>query len=434
MTAQMKDEPLNDNIRVAVLGCGYVGLSVIVGAVRAGYEVLGVDPDIRKVDLLSSGTPPTADVGLTPAGLQALLETGRLRFEIKLDIDPDVAIICVPTPLREGQPDISYIESAGEMLSERLREGALVVLESTTDPGTTEGALRPILEEGSGLQAGRDFHLAHSPERIDPGNKAYGLQNTPKIVGGLTPACTARAAAFYEGLCDHVVQVSSPRAAEMTKLLENSFRHVNIALANEMSIVCHDLGIDPWEVIDAAATKPFGFTPFRPGPGVGGHCIPVDPQYLAWRVRGAFGHQFRMLEVAQDINERMPAYVAQRTAEILNEQGKAVRGARILVLGVAYKAGSDDTRESPSLRVAQRLTRMGAELSYHDPHVHEVELAGAAQRSIDLSEGMVKLFDAVIVLTDHPGVDYAMVVGAARILFDTRNATAGLRGPNVHRA
>jgi nucleotide sugar dehydrogenase len=310
------------------------------------------------------------------------------------------------------------------------------VLESTTYPGTTEELLRPLLEESSGLTAGTDFAMAHSPERIDPGNRAWGMRNTPKVVGGLTPESTQLAATFYGKVCNDVVPVSSPRTAEITKLFENTYREVNIALANEMAVVCHDFDIDPWEVLRAAATKPFGFTPFRPGPGVGGHCIPVDPQYLAWRVRGKVGRQFRLLETASDVNQRMPAHVAQRAAEILNDEGKALRGARVLLLGVSYKGGSGDVRESPALRVADRLATSGADVVFHDPHVPQAAINGVICDSQPLDDALLASSDLVIVLTDHPEIDYAHVLATAPALYDTRGVTAMLEpgsGQRLHR-
>ena len=339
-------------------------------------------------------------------------------------------MICVHTPLRDGSPDLRFIESAGEAVSAQVREGALVVFESTTYPGTTEELLRPILEEGSGLKAGVDFALAYSPERINPGDRDWGLANTPKVVGGLDRESTDLAATFYGRVCREVVPVSSPRAAEITKLFENTYRQVNIALANEMSVVCHDFEIDPWEVLRAASSKPFGFHAFRPGPGVGGECIPVDPQYLAWRVRGKMGKQFRLLETASDINDRMPAHVSQRAAEILNESGKALRGASVLLLGVAFKGGSAVVRESPAIRVADRLVTSGADLTYHDPFVPTAMISGVVYESQPLDEKLLANSDLVVLLTDHPGIDYRWVVEHARCTYDTRGVTTEIDAPS----
>lgn len=418
--------------RVAVLGCGYVGLTLALELARAGLRVLGVEAEERRVKELRGGANPVPDVVVPDGELDELRRAGRLSFASALDEPADVYVICVNTPLRDGSPDLRYVESAGEAVARVLAEGALVVLESTTYPGTTEELLRPLLEEGSRLVAGEDFALAHSPERIDPGNTAFGMRNTPKVVGGLTPASTELAASLYATVCDIVHPVSSPRAAEITKLFENTFREVNIALANEMAMVCHDFAIDPWEVVDAAASKPFGFTPFRPGPGVGGHCIPVDPQYLAWRVRGKVGRQFRLLETASDINQRMPSYVAQRAAEILNDAGKALRGARTVLLGVAYKGGSGDVRESPALRVGDRLAASGADLVYHDPYVASVTMGGVVHESQPLDEALLAGADIVVVLTDHPGIDYAWVVATAPRVYDTRGVTADVAVPDGH--
>lgn len=421
---------------VAVVGCGYVGLTLAGGAARAGFRVTGIETDERRAKELQAGNNPVPDVMVSADELASLGADGRLLFATALEKPFDTYVICVNTPLRDGSPDLSFIRDAGESVARVLRRGALVVLESTTYPGTTEELLGPLLTDASGLEPGPDFGLAHSPERINPGDHDFTLRNTPKVVGGVDRHSTELAAAFYAHLSDRVVPVSSPRTAEITKLLENSYRHVNIALANEMAIVCHDFGIDPWEVIEAASTKPYGFVPFFPGPGTGGECVPVDPQYLAWRVRGKSGHQFRLVETATDVNERMPAHVSQRTAEILNETGKAVRGARILLLGVAYKGGSGDVRTSPALRVAERLSRSGATLTYHDPYVPAVNFGGDVYRSVDLTDEVLGACDLVLVLADHPDVDYARVVGTAPCVFDTKGVTWGIEadGRSVYRA
>jgi UDP-N-acetyl-D-glucosamine dehydrogenase len=424
------------NARAAVIGCGYVGLTLAVESARAGSPVTGIDVNEALVKELRAGSNPVPDVYIPDGELARLRDDGRLQFSTTMDGPFDVYVICVHTPLREGSPDLRYIESAAESVARVLQRGALVVLESTTYPGTTEELLRPILEEATGLVAGVDFSIAHSPERINPGDREWGLHNTPKVVGGLEPWCTELACAFYDRVAHSVVPVSSPRAAEITKLFENSQRLVNIALANEMSIVCHDFDIDPWEVVQAAATKPFGFTPYRPGPGVGGECIPVDPQYLAWRARGKLGRQFRMLETARDVNDRMPAHVAQRAAEILNESGKAVRGARVLILGVAFKGSSAVTRESPAVRVADRLATSGAELTYHDPFVPHATFNEVVYESHELTDELLDEADLAIILTDHPNVDYHRVVDRAKVVYDTRGVTESFSfaRANVHRA
>jgi nucleotide sugar dehydrogenase len=421
---------------VVVLGCGYVGLTLALECARTGSVVTGIETDEVRAKDLRAGANPVPDVFVPDGELARLRDVGALTFETALDTPADVYVLCVNTPLRDGSPDLRFVESAAESVARVLTRGAVVVLESTTYPGTTEELLRPILEEGTGLAAGADFALAHSPERIDPGNRDFTMRNTPKVVGGLTQESTELASAFYSRVCDTVVGVTSPRAAEITKLFENTYREVNIALANEMAIVCHDFEIDPWEVLRAAATKPFGFTPFRPGPGVGGHCIPVDPQYLAWRVRGKVGRQFRLLETASDINQRMPSYVVQRAAEILNHEGKAVRGANILLLGVSYKGGSGDIRESPALRVADRLVASGAVVSYHDPHVPTAAINGVVYDSQLLDDAVLAASDVVIVLTDHPDVDYARVLRLSPCVYDTRGVMERFdtsSAPNLHR-
>ncbi len=420
--------------RICIVGCGYVGLTLAVEHARTGSTVVGIETSEARAKELRAGTNPVPDVDITGAELASLRDAGTLTFVTALTEPADVYVICVNTPLRDGSPDLRYIESAGESVAKVLGKGQLVVLESTTYPGTTEELLRPLLEETSGLTAGGDFAMAHSPERINPADTTHTMRNTPKVVGGLTPDSTELAAAFYSRVCDTVVPVSSPRAAEITKLFENTFREVNIALANEMSVVCHEFDIDPWEVVKAAATKPYGFTAFKPGPGVGGECIPVDPQYLAWRVRGKIGRQFHLLEAASDINRRMPAHVAQRASEILNEHGKAMRGAKVLLLGVAYKGGSGDTRESPALRVADRLAAAGAKLVYHDAFVGNAPINGVVYDSEPLTDDAVADADLVLILTDHPGIDYAHLVDTAKVVYDTRGVTTEIVSETLHRA
>ena len=407
---------------VAVIGQGYVGLSVAAGAAVAGMTVHGIDLDARRVAALSAGE-------LVVPGVQESLfalakATGRLTFDTSAEpvASADVVLVCVPTPVIEHRPDLSAIERAGAAVGAHLRAGSLVVLESTTYPGTTEQVLQPLLEAG-GLRCGVDFLLAYSPERIDPGNPKYALHNTPRVVGGCTPEATSAAATFYRQLVDEVHTVSSCRAAELAKLLENTFRMVNIALVNELAMVCAEQGIAPWEVIDAAASKPFGFMPFYPGPGVGGHCIPLDPTYLTWQSRRDAGRPFRLVELAQDINTEMPAYVAGRIAEALNDHGKAVRDARILALGVAYKPDVGDIRESAPVQVLARLQRRGAELSFHDPFIDHVDEHGIDLHRIPvLDEEALGAADCVALLTPHSSYDLPWVTEHARLVFDARNA------------
>ena len=345
--------------------------------------------------------------------------------------EPDTIVICVPTPLSEADgPDLTAVRAASDTAGRLLRRGTLVVLESTTYPGTTDELVGPILEKASGLSAGVDFNLAFSPERIDPGNPVYGLRNTPKVVGGLTPDCTAAAARFYGKVCDQVIEAKSPREAEMAKLLENTYRHVNIALVNEMAVFCHELGIDLWDAIRCASTKPFGFQPFYPGPGVGGHCIPIDPNYLSYKVR-TLGYPFRFVELAQEINSRMPGYVVDRAAELLNRHAKPLNGANVLLLGVTYKRDIADQRESPARPIARRLLARGAVLAYHDPHVPEWAIDGQpVRRATDLDTEIVTA-DVVILLQDHSEYDLEQLAGEAKLFFDTRGKLAGAAGPRA---
>ena len=418
-------------LRLVVVGQGYVGLPLAVAAAEAGYRVVGVDRDKARVDDLNAGHSPVGDVA--DERLAAAVAEGRYRAapEAEAVAEADVVVLCVPTPYHHEAPDLSFIEAAGREVGRHLRAGTTVILESTTYPGTTEEVLQPILEKTSGLVAGEDFHLVFSPERIDPGNPVYGIHNTPKIVGGLTPQGTERALAFYGGFVEQVVPVSGPKAAEMAKLLENTFRHINIALVNELAILGRDLGVDIWEVICAAASKPFGFMPFYPGPGVGGHCIPVDPMYLSWRVR-QFGGSAKFIELARDVNAAMPLYCVSRVQELLNDRERALKGSRVLVLGVAYKPDVADMRESPALPVLSELVAKGAKVEYHDPHVPVLELPSGALESVGLDERRLRETDCVVVLTAHSGVDYARVGALASLVFDTRNAIPG-SVPNVHR-
>ena len=415
---------------VCVIGQGYVGLSVAAGAAEAGMTAYGVDRDSDRIARLQDGRNVVP--GVDDALFATAVATGRLHFgeDLAVAADADVVLICVPTPVVDHRPDMSFIEGAGRALAPHLRAGSLVVLESTTYPGTTEQVLQPLLE-ASGLRAGEDFLLAYSPERIDPGNPKYGLRNTPRVVGGLGSEATEAAAAFYAQIVDDVVALSSPRAAELAKLLENTFRMVNIALVNELAQVCAEQGIDTWEVIKGAASKPFGFMPFYPGPGVGGHCIPLDPTYLAWQSRRDAGRPFHLVETAQDINAQMPVYVARRVIEALNDAGRSVRGAKVLALGVTYKADVGDVRESAAVHVMAQLLRKGADVSFADPFVDTVDEHGVRLTGVTLDEQAVAEADVVVLLTPHSSFDLDWVVEHARLVFDARNATAAGHRGNV---
>lgn len=408
-------------MRVVVAGQGYVGLPLAMRAAEVGHRVVGFDVDARRVERLAAGDSYVEDV---PASrLRAVLADGSYRpSEEEASLAGfDVAVITVPTPLRDGVPDLSYIESSARTLAVHLRPGATVVLESTTYPGTTEELVAPLLEAGSGLTAGRDFHLGYSPERIDPGNRTWTLTRTPKIVSGMDAASLAAVKAFYDRIVETTVPVSSTRGAELAKLLENTFRHVNIALVNEMAMFARQLGIDVWEAIDAAATKPFGFMKFTPGPGVGGHCLPIDPSFLSWKVERAVGAPFRFVELANDINNHMPDYVVRRLMEGLNARRKTVNGSRVLLLGLAYKADSSDARESPSTRVAELLLSLGAEVRGADPHVVEDIHADARLIRVEATGAEIAAADAVVLLADHAEFDYDAVTGRAAYVLDCRN-------------
>jgi UDP-N-acetyl-D-glucosamine dehydrogenase len=429
-TADLRRRILNRRGRVTVVGQGYVGLSLACAAADAGFDVTGVDVDARRVAMLANGLPAVA--GVDEQIVRSAFATGRLAFSTSFEsaAQSNLLFVCVPTPLHDGSPDLSHIDAACGDIATHLASGSLVVLESTSYPGTTEDRVKPLLE-ASGLVAGRDFLLAYSPERIDPGNTEFTFREVPRLVGGLNPESTGVAVLFYEQLVDKVMAVSSCRTAELAKLLENTFRHVNIALANEMAMVCHEVDIDVWEVIEAAATKPFGFMPFFPGPGVGGHCIPLDPTYLAWQVRRDAGHQFRVLEEAQDINAQMPAWVVARISEALNDCGKAVRDAQILVLGAAYKPDVGDVRESPSVKIMNLLHKRGARVAFHDPYVEEIFVNGHSIHRSELTNSGVARADLVAVLTPHSAYDLDWVAEHARLVFDTRNAYNGQPRANV---
>jgi len=420
------DSP-NPARRLVVVGQGYVGLPLAMRAVEAGYDVLGYDLATDKVALLAAGRTHIDDI--TDADVAAAIATGRYRASDHADdvAGFDVAVITVPTPLRDGAPDLSHIEAAGALLAPHVRPGCTVVLESTTYPGTTEEILAPILQAGSGMQAGQHFHLGFSPERIDPGNQRWTFRATPKVVSGMNAASLAAVKCFYDDLVDTTVPVAGTREAELTKLLENTFRHVNIALINELAIHANSLGIDIWEVVRAAATKPFGFMPFQPGPGVGGHCLPIDPSYLSWKIKQQIDGTSRFVDIANDINDHMPGYVAQRVLLGLNERGKPMKGSRVLVLGLAYKKNSNDARETPAVDVVKALHKYGAEVMVHDSHVGAHPIDAEAAR-VGLDAAVIAAADAVVLVTDHDDTDYAMVQAHAGYVFDARNR---MRGPNV---
>jgi UDP-N-acetyl-D-glucosamine dehydrogenase len=407
--------------KVVVIGQGYVGLPLAMAAARAGHHVIGYDVDIPRIKQLSAGESYVEDI--PDEMLQDVLSAGTYHpttDEGDLQ-DFDIVVITVPTPLREGVPDLSHIENAADSVGRHIRPGATVVLESTSYPGTTEELLGPMLAETTGLEPGMDFHLGYSPERIDPGNKTWGLKETPKIVAGVDAESTEIIKAFYDQIATTTVPVSSPRVAELAKLIENTFRHVNIALVNELAMYANTLGIDIWEAIDAASTKPFGFMRFTPGPGVGGHCLPIDPVYLSWRVQRTVGRLFRFVELANHINSHMPQYVVQRLTTALNARRLTVNGSRILLLGLAYKPNTGDARESPALRVAEQLLQLGADVRAADPHVVEEAPIDDRITRVEFSADELAAADAVIVLTDHSEFDYELVAQHAPYVLDCRH-------------
>jgi nucleotide sugar dehydrogenase len=414
---------------VGVMGLGYVGLPLAVEKAKAGFTVLGFDVQRSKVDMVNRGENYIGDV--VSQELSELVSSGRLSAtdDTSRISQCQVVAICVPTPLdRFKQPDLTYVTASAREVARHVRPGSLVVLESTTYPGTTEEVLKPIFEE-AGFKIGEDLFLAFSPERVDPGNLSFKTKNTPKVVGGCTPQCTRHAKALYETVLDApVFVVSSPKEAEMAKILENTFRIVNCALANEMAVICHKLGINVWEVIDAAATKPFGFVPFYPGPGVGGHCIPIDPYYLTWRARAADYHT-RLIELAGDINDEMPQYVVRRLQDLLNHRSKPLKGSRILLCGVAYKGDIDDLRESPALKVWDHLEAMGAQVVYHDPYCPRAKRPGGTVESVELTRELLAGLDGVVIATAHrEKVDYRAILQHAPLVLDTKNVVASVLG------
>jgi UDP-N-acetyl-D-glucosamine dehydrogenase len=420
---------------VAVLGLGYVGLPFAAVFAEAGFKVIGIDPIAEKVTRIQRGESYVLDV--TSAQVARLLGAGRLQATSEFSAlgQVDAVAICVPTPLRKtGDPDLSFIVSATEAVAQYLHPGMVVVLESSTYPGTTRELMLPRLEEASGLKVGVDFFLAFSPERVDPGRKDYTTINTPKVVGGITPACLEAAVAWYSQALEKVVPVSSAEVAEMTKLLENTFRMINIGLVNELALICDRLGVDVWEVIDAAATKPFGFMKFQPGPGLGGHCIPIDPLYLSWKLK-ALNYNARFIELASEINTNMPRFVVSKVQDALNERGKAVKGSRILVLGAAYKPDIDDLRESPALDVIALLKKKGAVVHYHDPYIARLNHDAWEMVSVPDLLGAVKEAECVVIVTNHSVYDYPAILEAASLVVDTRNALGvlGRGNPKVVR-
>lgn len=431
LAPELVDRLTSRKALIGVVGLGYVGFPVAVSLAETGFRVIGVDADRDRTQSIGRGESYIRDV--SGEQLAEVLRGGRLRATTSYRSlgKADAILISVPTPLQGGTPDLSAVEAAGAAVAKVLTPGTLVILESTTYPGTTEEVLRPLLEAG-GLQAGEDFLLAFSPERIDPGNPEFDFEDIPKIVGGIDEASTQAAEALYSQVVPKVVTVSGTREGEMAKLIENIYRHVNIALVNELATYARELGVDIWESIEAAATKPFGFQAFWPGPGWGGHCIPLDPSYLSWRVRQDRLHEVKFVELAHTINAEMPRHMVERAAELLNHEGKAIQGSRILGIGAAYKGGTEDTRGSAALRVLDSLAAKGAKVAYHDPLVPEVEIAGEPSRSIPLTAKALREADIVVALVPQIDVDWDLVAGEAALVLDCCNAL-GKRGPNVVR-
>jgi UDP-N-acetyl-D-glucosamine dehydrogenase len=419
----------NSRQKVVIVGQGYVGLPVAMRAVEVGYNVVGIDLDVNRVSNLREGRSYVDDI--SDDQLQAAIDSGRYvpTDDYGDTADFDIAVITVPTPLRETLPDLTFIEESSKSLASRLKPGATVVLESTTYPGTTEELLVPILEAGSGLRASVDFYVGYSPERIDPGNKTWGFVETPKVVSGLDEDSLVHVQAFYDELVHQTVPVSSPKEAELAKLLENTFRHVNIALVNELAIFANQLGVNVWESIEAASTKPFGFMKFTPGPGVGGHCLPVDPSYLSWQVRRQLGQNFRFVELANDVNDHMPDYIVQRAIEILNEQGLALSRAVVMIVGLAYKRNTGDSREAPSTRIIELLQGYGAQVIAVDSHVESHRWPTNTKR-VDLSLESTESADLILLVTDHDDLDLSVLEQTSVPVLDAKNR---VRGANVTR-
>ena len=416
----------NRKAKIGIIGMGYVGFPLAVEFAQAGFKVIGIDVNKAKIEIINAGGSHIPDVDQEIVA--PLVKSGNLEATEDFGVlaDCDAMSICVPTPLNKTKnPDVSFILSASQEIKKYLKTGQLIVLESTTYPGTTEELIRPMLEE-TGLKVGEDFFLAFSPERVDPGNKYYNIHNTPKVIGGVTPQCNERAAAYYGQIVEQVVSVSSTDAAEMVKLLENTFRSVNIALVNEVALMCDVLGINVWEVIDAASTKPFGYMRFTPGPGLGGHCIPIDPHYLSWKLK-SLNYYARFIELAGEINSKMPDYVTLKVADALNNVEKSVKGSKILILGVAYKKDIDDLRESPALDLLKLLQRKGGDVVFSDDFVPELSMNGKTYKSVKITKKLLEEVDCVVLATDHTDFDYEMIAKSTKIIVDTRNAF-GARG------
>jgi len=423
------DKLVSREAAVGVVGLGYVGLPLAVEFAGAGFDVIGVDVSKEKVSQINDGQNYIRDV--EGERLARVVDSGKLRATTDYDVVRalDAVSICVPTPLSKSrEPDITHILRACNEISQRMHRPMLIVLESTSYPGTTQELVLPILER-SGLKVGSDFFLAFSPERVDPGNASFNTRNTPKIIGGITPRCTEIASALYSQAVKELVPVSSAMAAEMVKLLENTFRAINIGAINEMAIICHQLGVDVWEIIEAARTKPFGFMPFYPGPGLGGHCIPIDPLYLSWKMR-KLNYRTRFIELADQVNSAMPRYVVDRIVELLNQRRIPINGARILILGITYKRDIDDTRESPALSIIEELLELEGAISYHDPYVPGFEYNGVKLSRVELSPELLSEQDLVVVTTDHQSYDWQFVVKHSRLILDTRNAVSNASNPS----
>jgi len=427
IASTLLDKIENRTATIGVVGLGYVGLPLAVEKAKAGYKVIGFDVQQKRVDMVNRGENYIGDV--VDEDLVDIIKNGHLEATIDYSKirEVDAVAICVPTPLDEHQqPDISYVESSAKAIAEYAHQGMLVVLESTTYPGTTEEIVKPILEQ-TGLVCGEDIFVAYSPERVDPGNKHFNTKNTPKVVGGITPACTKLAGSLYRNVLEgEVHEVSSPAVAEMEKILENTFRNINIALVNEMAILCNKMGIDVWEVINAARTKPYGFMAFYPGPGLGGHCIPIDPFYLTWKAR-EFKYHTRLIETAAEINNYMPEFVIERTMKILNEEKKSMNGSKVLLLGAAYKNDIDDLRESPVLDILEFLEKYGADIRYSDPYIPQFKHKGVQYTSVEPTVEELQDADIIILTTNHSDFNYEMIAQNAKVIFDTRNAFARVK-------
>lgn len=426
----LQEKFLNKQANVAVIGLGYVGLPLALEMARTGYKVYGIDVSQKKVELLKSGRSYLIDV--QDDEVQNLINNQFFpTSDFSILEKMDAISICVPTPLNKSkEPDVSYINAVTDKLVQFMSTDTLVVLESTTYPGTTEELIINVIEEKRELRVGNDFYMCYSPERVDPGNRQYNTKNTPKVIGGATPACLELGVSLYSSFLDHLVPVSSTKVAEMVKLLENTFRSVNIALVNELTLMCDRMGINVWEVIDAAATKPFGYMPFYPGPGIGGHCIPLDPMYLSWKAK-TFDFYNRFIELASDVNGNMPRYVLHQISEILNEAEKSIKGSKILLIGLSYKKDVDDLRESPALEIFRLLRQKGSDVSYHDPYVPQYQNGDDIYYSQDLTAENLRNTDLVVIATDHSNIDYQFVIDHSKIIYDTRNVTKSFRASNT---